>query len=108
MERLLTCNGGAPFGHCGAVSLAVKHLHVRNPNGFDDFTSEGMVYVTFVSREVASMFQSYWRNRKMTSRLEVTDAFRRIVVTEQFRLVQVGTCKVIERTNSHIVDRTNS
>ena len=56
LERLLTCDGKAPFGHCGVVSLAVKHTYLRNLNGYDDWVFEGMVYVTFASRDVASFF----------------------------------------------------
>ena len=61
VERIFTCNGIAPFGHCGIIAAAVKYTEV----GPNKYTFNGMVYVTFADRDVACLFQSYWRESSM-------------------------------------------
>ena len=98
MERLLTCDGLAPFGHCGVIALAVKHDYVRSMTGGpDDYEFNGMVYVTFTSRDLACLFQSYWRSRKMFSSLEVKNAQGYVLQQAQCRFINVGNCKIVGR-----------
>ena len=91
MERILTCDGIAPFGHCGIIAVAVKHTEV-GPNRHD---FNGMVYITFATQDLACLFQSYWRSRNMYTSKHILDVNGNVTRVGNFRVVQSGSGSVV-------------
>ena len=82
--------------------MAVKHDYVRSMTGGpDEYDFNGMVYVTFTSRDLVCIFQSYWRSRKMFSSLEVRNAQGYVVQQAQCRFLDVGNCSIVGRYKNH-------
>ena len=91
MPLLFTCDGLAEFGHSGIIATAVKYRQITANKSV--FT--GQLYVTFADQEVASMFQSYWRGRKMYTTPHILNAAGQIT--------QYGRCENIECGEAGVV-----
>ena len=91
MERVFTCDGLCQFGHGGIISAAVSYKSVgQNKTAFT-----GQLYVSFANHEVASMFQSYWRDRPMYTSPHKRDDKGNIIERGQCRLMQCGPSNVV-------------
>ena len=91
MQLIFTCDGLATFGHSGIIATAVKYKQVtQNKTVFT-----GQLYVTFANQEVASMFQSYWRGRKMYTTPHTFNATGQITQYGRHGLIECGGSGVV-------------
>ena len=91
MERVLTCDGIGEFGHCGVISAAVKYKEVgQNKSAFT-----GQMFVSFATHEIASLYQSYWRDRPLFTSPHIRDENGRITQKGNSRLMQCGLSGVV-------------
>ena len=90
LEKLFTCDGCAPFGHCAIIATAVKHSQI----GANMFDFNGMVCATFANQGLACMFQSYWRERPTYFTRSFFDANCRNIPGHH-RTLQVGSAPVV-------------
>ena len=97
MERILTCNGIARFGHCDIIAAAVKYKET----GPNQYHFNGMIYLTFADQDVASLFQSYWCERAMYSSQNILDVNGNVTREGLFRNIQVGSASVVGQQHYH-------
>ena len=55
----------------------------------------GMLFVTFASEDIACMFQTYWRSRKMFTSLDVKDTTGKVTRSATYREVHSGSGTVV-------------
>ena len=65
------------------------------PGEPDEHDFNGMLFVTFANADLSSLFQSYWRSRKMFSSVDVKDGQGRVTRSAECRFVNAGTGSIV-------------